>query len=354
VHVGLLLIDPPYPDALDWWWGEDLERAEREARQLLDEQIRKVEDAGGTVAAARLGEGEPAEEIVALAEELAACLIVVGRRNRGPIARALAGASPIGSSVTHAVRSWWCPRARAPTTVHVYREERGPLVLRPPRRLAPGVEVSGETTASSTTSSLPAGLYRCRVPQQEPRRRPGGARVRQKRRTWQDIKKSQAQKGIRKMKNFEDDRAVVLTGTGLRTDVTVNGYALVADEPANVGGTDSGPTPYDYLLAALGSCTAMTVRMYADRKRWPLESVMVHLSHRKVHARDCEECEAKDRKIDRIGLELELRGPLEESQRRRLLEVAERCPVHRTLESEVMIETSSVRIRDRAIATNRN
>jgi nucleotide-binding universal stress UspA family protein len=91
VHVGLLLIDPPYPDVLDWWWGEDLERAEREARQLLDEQIRKVEDAGGTVAAARLGEGEPAEEIVALAEKLAACLIVVGRRNRGPIARALAG-----------------------------------------------------------------------------------------------------------------------------------------------------------------------------------------------------------------------------------------------------------------------
>ena len=156
------------------------------------------------------------------------------------------------------------------------------------------------------------------------------------------------------MKNLEDDRVVVRTGTGLRTDVTVNGYALVADEPANVGGTDSGPTPYDYLLAALGSCTAMTVRMYADRKRWPLESVMVHLSHRKVHARDCEECEAKDRKIDRIGLELELRGPLEESQRRRLLEVAERCPVHRTLESEVMIETSSVGIRDRAIATNRN
>ncbi len=85
-----------------------------------------------------------------------------------------------------------------------------------------------------------------------------------------------------------------------------------------------------------------------------MESVTVHLSHKKVHARDCEECETKDRKIDRIGLELELRGPLEESQRRRLLEVAERCPVHRTLESEVMMETNLVGIEERVPATNRN
>jgi putative redox protein len=164
--------------------------------------------------------------------------------------------------------------------------------------------------------------------------------------------------GVRKMKNLEDNRVVVRTGTGLRTDVTANDYALVADEPASVGGTGSGPTPYDYLLAALGSCTAMTVRMYADRKRWPLESVTAHLSHKKVHARDCEECETRNRRIDYIGLELELAGPLEESQRRRLLEIAERCPVHRTLESEVMVETNLVGIDDRALAralaTSRN
>ena len=137
----------------------------------------------------------------------------------------------------------------------------------------------------------------------------------------------------------KNNRVVVRTGTGLRTDVRANGYALVADEPIGMGGTDSGPTPYDYLLAALGSCTAMTLRMYADRKEWPLESVTVRLGHKKVYARDCEECETKDRKIDRIGLELELGGALGESQRRRLLEIAERCPVHRTLESEVLVET---------------
>ncbi len=137
----------------------------------------------------------------------------------------------------------------------------------------------------------------------------------------------------------KDDRVVVRTGSDLRTEVMANGYTLVADEPIGMGGTNSGPTPYDYLLAALGACTAMTVRMYADHKKWPLESVAVRLQHQKVYRRDCEECGTKDRKIDRIGLELELGGALDESQRRRLLEIAERCPVHRTLESEVLVET---------------
>src|SRR5215203_5233420 len=106
--------------------------------------------------------------------------------------------------------------------------------------------------------------------------------------------------------NPEDNRVVVRTESALQTVVMANGHALVADEPVSVGGTDAGPTPYNYLLVALGSCTAMTLRMYADRKGWPLGSVTVRLSHKKVHARDCEECETKDGRIDRIGLDIEL------------------------------------------------
>lgn len=132
---------------------------------------------------------------------------------------------------------------------------------------------------------------------------------------------------------------MVHTETGLRTDIMTNGYTLVADEPLSMGGTGAGPTPYDYLLAALGSCTAITVRMYADRKGWPLEAVAVRLDHHRIHAKDCEECETKEGRIDRIERELELTGPLKEQQRQRLLEIANRCPVHRTLESEVVVET---------------
>ncbi len=114
-------------------------------------------------------------------------------------------------------------------------------------------------------------------------------------------------------------------------------HLLRADEPESVGGRDTGPTPYGLLLASLGSCTAMTLRMYAERKGLPLEHVTVRLRHEKIHARDCETCESETGKIDRIDREIVLEGPLDEAQRARLLEIADRCPVHRTLHSEVVV-----------------
>ncbi|CAA9448616.1 MAG: hypothetical protein AVDCRST_MAG37-2092 [uncultured Rubrobacteraceae bacterium] len=137
----------------------------------------------------------------------------------------------------------------------------------------------------------------------------------------------------------EKNQVAVHTAGGICSEVTVNGHALVADEPPDLGGTGAGPTPYDYLLAALGSCTAITVRMYADRKGWPLESVTVRLEHGRIHAKDCEECETESGRLDHIELELDLEGPLNDEQRQRLREMADRCPVHRTLESEMLIQT---------------
>jgi putative redox protein len=119
-------------------------------------------------------------------------------------------------------------------------------------------------------------------------------------------------------------------------------HRLVADEPEAVGGTDTGPGPYDLLLAALGACTSMTLRLYADRKSWPLEAVAVRLTHRREHVTDCEGCEAQPMRVDVIDLAVTLSGPLDAAQRARLLEMAERCPVHRTLAGEVRMVTREV------------
>lgn len=130
--------------------------------------------------------------------------------------------------------------------------------------------------------------------------------------------------------------------TGFAQEITVGSHHLRGDEPATFGGTDTGPTPYDLLLAALGTCKSMTAAMYARRKQWPLESVTVRLHHDKIHAKDCEECETREGKIDRIACELTFAGNLSDEQRAQLLSIADRCPVHRTLTAEIHIASRLV------------
>jgi uncharacterized OsmC-like protein len=135
---------------------------------------------------------------------------------------------------------------------------------------------------------------------------------------------------------------MVVSGAGEGTFpqlISAHGHHLRADEPVEVGGTDGGPGPYDFLLAGLGACTAMTVRMYAERKKWPLQNAHVTLRHAKIHAEDCADCETKTGMLDRIERVIRLDGPLDAEQKARLMEIADKCPVHRTLTSEIRIET---------------
>ena len=137
---------------------------------------------------------------------------------------------------------------------------------------------------------------------------------------------------------------VIVTSKGkLQNEVRYGaGHSFITDEPVAMGGEDAGPDPYTLLLAALGSCISMTVTLYARRKQWPLEAVTVKLRHSKIHAADCADCETREGLLDRIERDVELRGDLSEEQRQRLLEIANKCPVHRTLTSEIHIETQLV------------
>jgi uncharacterized OsmC-like protein/alpha-beta hydrolase superfamily lysophospholipase len=139
-----------------------------------------------------------------------------------------------------------------------------------------------------------------------------------------------------------DAKTVVVRETGrgrFQQEITVGVHRFLADEPVEVGGLDSGPGPYDFVLAGLGACTAMTLRLYAERKALPLERVTVELTHSRIHAADCADCETKEGMLDRIERAIALRGALDAEQRRRLLEIADKCPVHRTLTSEIDIRT---------------
>ena len=138
------------------------------------------------------------------------------------------------------------------------------------------------------------------------------------------------------------DRGVVVvrgSAKGFAQKVAIGPHRLTADEPVDLGGTDSGPSPYELLLAALGACTSMTVAMYAQRREWPLEEVSVRMKHSKIHAEDCESCETKEGMLDRVESEIELAGELTAEQRAKLLEIAKKCPVRRTLTSEIDVRT---------------
>jgi len=136
------------------------------------------------------------------------------------------------------------------------------------------------------------------------------------------------------------DVVVHETGRGrFQQEAVFGSHRLIADEPAGVGGLGSGFGPYELLLASLGACTAMTLRLYADQKHWPLQGAQVRLRHSRIHAEDCAECETKAGMLDRIDRVISLEGDLTGEQRSRLMEIADKCPVHRTLKSEIDIRT---------------
>lgn len=138
--------------------------------------------------------------------------------------------------------------------------------------------------------------------------------------------------------------SVVIRGTssGVAQEIVIGRHLLRADEPSAAGGTETGPTPYEFLLAALGACKSITVGMYARRKGWAIQGIVVRLSHSKIHAEDCFACLTEEGMLDRIDCEVKLRGALTPEQRLTLFEIAEKCPVHRTLTSEIDIESSLV------------
>jgi len=146
---------------------------------------------------------------------------------------------------------------------------------------------------------------------------------------------------VEKPKTEKDENQVItrIGKSGYVTDIMAAGHGLVADEPVSMGGTGKGPAPFDLLMAGLGTCKAMTLRMYSDRKQWPLEAVTVKLNHKKINAADCDTCQTKEGQLDQFDCEIDLGGKLDDQQKQRLLQIADRCPVHRTLHSEIIVRS---------------
>ncbi len=139
-------------------------------------------------------------------------------------------------------------------------------------------------------------------------------------------------------------QTVIVSSTGqgkFQQNIQAGNHRLIGDEPVDAGGDDTGPTPYDYLMIALGTCKAMTLQMYAERRNMPLEGVEVRLTHTKMNARDCSECETTSGKLDKFECDVTLKGDrLTDEQRERLMEIADKCPVHKMLKSEIKIQTN--------------
>lgn len=141
------------------------------------------------------------------------------------------------------------------------------------------------------------------------------------------------------MAALEPDVVVRGSVAGYAQEITIGPHRLFSDEPKQAGGEDAGPSPYELLAAALGACTSMTIGMYARRKQWPLASVTIRLRHSKIHAVDCADCDTKEELLDRMDRDIELVGDLTGEQRKKLLEIADKCPVHRTLARAIKIHT---------------
>ncbi|HZS36962.1 MAG TPA: OsmC family protein [Polyangia bacterium] len=143
---------------------------------------------------------------------------------------------------------------------------------------------------------------------------------------------------------MDDSREVLVrsSGAGFKQELQVGPHHAIGDEPVDVGGEDAGPNPYELLLEALGSCTSMTIGLYARRHGWPLAGVSVRLKHRRVYAEDCAHCDKPGARLDQIDREIELTGPLTDEQRARLMKIADQCPVHKTLTSKIDIRTKQL------------